>query len=318
MKSDTFYFPHDYHARHDLRLAAFVDKFGMSGYGTWWVLIEIMHEQGGKIKKFPGLMHQLSNETKRPRSAASSNRSAASSNRSAASAPLETILTALIHEFGLLKEDKQYIWSERVLDNLQQRKQKIAQRIEAGRLGGKKSGAKRSKVEAPLQAIEAPLNKSKQRKGKEIKEEEIKENTNTLSAPTKTLAAPGETPCQEFVSKFATLYQRLSGYPYKADRKDYILVTELIKKFSIALVIEKAEMLYRACENRTVWFAKDGYADFTIGKLSQRWNEITPLTAASSEELEAAELLQRQKELEDHDARIDAEINATADVGSVA
>ncbi|MBA7552234.1 hypothetical protein ES705_44792 [subsurface metagenome] len=45
MKKDTFYFPHDYHARMDLRIQPLIYKYGVWGYGVFWALIEILHEE---------------------------------------------------------------------------------------------------------------------------------------------------------------------------------------------------------------------------------------------------------------------------------
>lgn len=42
------YFPHDYHARSELRDLRM--KFGMEGYGFYWAFVEILHESGGVIR----------------------------------------------------------------------------------------------------------------------------------------------------------------------------------------------------------------------------------------------------------------------------
>jgi len=146
---DSFYFPHDYHARHDPKLSALIKKHGMEGYGTWWNLVEILHEQGGKIEKFPLLIEGLASELKQNE------------------AVLRLLLSCFINDLHLLKEDETHIWSERVLGNLIEREEKRLQRVESGRLGGKISGEKRSKTKRPFKQNEA--NEAKERKGKERK-----------------------------------------------------------------------------------------------------------------------------------------------------
>lgn len=46
---ETFYFSHDYHARHDLKLTDIQMKYGMEGVGIYWCLVEMLYEQDGKI-----------------------------------------------------------------------------------------------------------------------------------------------------------------------------------------------------------------------------------------------------------------------------
>jgi hypothetical protein len=43
----TFYFPHDYHARHDPKLEKAYLKHGHIAWGIYWHLIEMLYEQGG-------------------------------------------------------------------------------------------------------------------------------------------------------------------------------------------------------------------------------------------------------------------------------
>lgn len=81
------------------------------------------------------------------------------------------------------------------------------------------------------------------------------------------------TPQAEFVSNWKKLYKAKTGQDYKATSKDYVLVANLLKNFSGSVVLEKAKLLFELCQRGDIWFAKS-MADFTIGKLSSRWNEI--------------------------------------------
>lgn len=46
---ETFYFSHDYNANRDPKIIKLLNKFNWSGYGMYWRIIEILHEQEGKI-----------------------------------------------------------------------------------------------------------------------------------------------------------------------------------------------------------------------------------------------------------------------------
>jgi len=46
---NTYFFPHDYHARHDPKLEKIYLKYGYEGWGIYWALIEMLYEQGGYL-----------------------------------------------------------------------------------------------------------------------------------------------------------------------------------------------------------------------------------------------------------------------------
>lgn len=160
---DVYYFPHDSNSRRDPKIAALLREFGFEGYGIWWTLIEIMHEQeGGKLEKFPklieGLAYQMSPDRRKTKQF---------------EATLNASIRAMIDDFKLLQEDGTHIWSNRVVRNLEERHTKRMKRADAGRLGGIQSGIKRTKEmkqnEAMLQANEA--NEAKESKVKESSKE---------------------------------------------------------------------------------------------------------------------------------------------------
>jgi hypothetical protein len=146
--SDAYYFQHDFNARRDPKCSALINDLGPSGYGVYWFLVEIIHEQGGRIEKFPKLLEGLSYELKIP------------------TEQLALNIHALVNDYRLLQEDENYIWSNRAVKNLEERWNKYAKKSEAGRIGGLRSGEvrKTKQNEAPLEA-----NEQKERKGKERK-----------------------------------------------------------------------------------------------------------------------------------------------------
>lgn len=151
---DAYYFPHDSNAHRDPKCSALINDFGVKGYGLYWAIIEILHEQReGKLEKFPKLYEGLAFQLKITKE------------------ELIKLLEALLQDYKLLEADEKHIWSNRVLRNLEERKVKYQIKVEAGRIGGVKSGESRRKnlLEAVLEA-----NEQKERKGKESK---VKENS---------------------------------------------------------------------------------------------------------------------------------------------
>lgn len=41
---DARYFKHDANARHDPKIKALINKYGIEGYGRFWIIIEMMRE----------------------------------------------------------------------------------------------------------------------------------------------------------------------------------------------------------------------------------------------------------------------------------
>ncbi len=50
MAKDSYYFPHDYNARNDRKIAALIQKHKAAGYGVFWITCEMMHEEDGNIE----------------------------------------------------------------------------------------------------------------------------------------------------------------------------------------------------------------------------------------------------------------------------
>jgi hypothetical protein len=47
---EAYYFSHDANAVRDPKIIKLLSKYGWAGYGMFWALIEMLHEQSGKIK----------------------------------------------------------------------------------------------------------------------------------------------------------------------------------------------------------------------------------------------------------------------------
>ena len=113
---------------------------------------------------------------------------------------------------------------------------------------------------------------------KEKKEKKEKNNKNRDYCPPVQDLIIKEKPQQTwFVDNFKQFYEKQTNYPYKYNTKDFKIANDLISKFGMDMVIEKTKILAEHCEKQDLWFCKAGWCDFTIGKLSQFFNELLPL-----------------------------------------
>ena len=165
MEKISYYFSHDSNAHADPKCSALIKDFGMNGYGIYWLIVEVLHEQGGSLEKFPKLLSGLSYQFM------------------VDEATLSKVIKALILDYNLLKEDDNFIWSDRVKRNLQGMRDKYEAKARAGHIGGIKSGQSRrvKRVEVPLQADE--LKESKENKSKECVPKSIEQVIEFMKDP---------------------------------------------------------------------------------------------------------------------------------------
>ncbi len=91
------YFSHDYHAREHLRDVR--KDWGLAGYGFYWCIVEILHENGGYIKEsdVESIAYDLRVEP--------------------------DMAKAVLYNYGMFQIKKGRICSTRVLENLQKREE---------------------------------------------------------------------------------------------------------------------------------------------------------------------------------------------------
>lgn len=78
----------------------------------------------------------------------------------------------------------------------------------------------------------------------------------------------------EIYELFDSLYKEHTGNKYLAKNHEFVNLVKTIKQFSKEIIINKIYLFEAMCENKTVYFTKNGFADFTLGKLISHWNEI--------------------------------------------
>jgi len=143
--------------------------------------------------------------------------------------------------------------------------------------------------------------------GKSAKHEQNNQQNNRPSSPSpipsasatdktikKDIPANAGSPQAVFIKSWSELYESETGVPFKADRKDFVIIARLIKKFGADEVVSRAKILFAACQSRKLWFTKTGMADFTIGKLSSQWNGLIKEPSAE----ERINKVLKKKELE--------------------
>lgn len=124
-------------------------------------------------------------------------------------------------------------------------------------------------------------------KEKNIKEKNIKEYKDKDSKDLIAKDATPTTPQASFVLKFKETYEAMTGQPFNALQSHYVIASRLIKAHGLDAVILKVKTLGALCRDRSTWFTSGGWADFSIEKLSSRWNEIIPDVVPISKEEKA-------------------------------
>lgn len=122
----TYYFSHDIKARTDRKSRALRKKYGSSGYGIYWMIIEALADEYT-------FALELSDE----------NYELFSDDFGCEISWLKEFIDDCIKKFKLFNSDGKYFWSESLLERMALRDKTIQARIEAGILGGIKSGESR-------------------------------------------------------------------------------------------------------------------------------------------------------------------------------
>jgi len=156
---DTYYFPHDYNARNDLKIQAMVDDYGAVGYGIYWAVIEMLHEEDenrlpfNKVT-FKSIAKQMSTSVEQ----------------------VEAIVNCCL-DYELFIFNDELFYSERVNKNINKRTEIAEKRSIAGKMSAQKRAESLTiptNVEQVLTSVQQ--NPTKKRKEKESKVNESKGN----------------------------------------------------------------------------------------------------------------------------------------------
>ncbi len=100
MNKETYYFSHDYNARHDPKIKKLIIKHGFAGIGMYWYIVEMLYEQNGYLLLSDCECIAYDMRTKCER------------------------IMSVINDFGLFSKDTEKFWSESILRRLNMRKEK--------------------------------------------------------------------------------------------------------------------------------------------------------------------------------------------------
>jgi len=142
----SYYFQHDFEAISDPKIQYILAKFGAEGYGLWWRIVEMLHQdEHNRLPLKPYVFFALDGQLALDNGVSKS------------------FIDTCIEEVELLQTDGEYFWSERVLKNVGKMQDIKEKRSSAG----KKSAEKRSENQEVATSVQQ--NSTKEKKRKEIK-----------------------------------------------------------------------------------------------------------------------------------------------------
>jgi hypothetical protein len=101
MAKDTRYFTHDHDARHDHKIHALIKKYGVEGYGRFWIVIENMREISGyKLNGKSYVYESLAEQMK------------------CTAEEVKQFLADCVQEFDLFVQEDGFIYSESLLTRM--------------------------------------------------------------------------------------------------------------------------------------------------------------------------------------------------------
>lgn len=158
---DAYYFSHDYNPTNDPKIQALMGEFGGLGYGFYWRVVEMMHED--ELHRLPlkqyiylALAKQLATSVEQ----------------------INSMVNYCISICELFKSDNDFFWSERVMRNINKRTELSNKRSKAGKMSAEMRKKSTCVEQLPTSVEQNP---TKERKGKEIKGKENKEEENIRS-----------------------------------------------------------------------------------------------------------------------------------------
>lgn len=171
MPSESFYFPHDYDASSDIKMVALLNKYGATGVGIYWMLVEMLHKEESSCIHI--------DEDHLPLLAG---------NMRLEEDMLRAVIADCATKFKLFTLNGNCITSVRVQNNKERRNQIRQSRSVAGRRGAEITNSLKSANadKNPANAGDIPANgrqnPAKSSKGKESKGKESKEDGSTGAA----------------------------------------------------------------------------------------------------------------------------------------
>ena len=150
----TYYFQHDFEAISDPKIQYLIAKFGAQGYGLWWRIVEMLHQdENNRLPLKEYIYFALESQLALDSGIAK-----------------DFIMQCIDIDLQLLQTDGEYFWSDRVLKNVGKMQQLKEKRSQAG----KKSAEKRADNEAITTSVQQNSTSVEQNPTKEKKRKENK------------------------------------------------------------------------------------------------------------------------------------------------
>ncbi|BDD11757.1 hypothetical protein FUAX_41890 (plasmid) [Fulvitalea axinellae] len=141
MKKDAYYFSHDSNACHDQKIRLMLAEYGAEGYGWYWMLVELMRDESDHqlLRKGRGFLKALAHELHTDAD------------------KLAPFLDDCVNEYGLFREEDDYLWSDSLLERMAQVESKSQRRKDAAnsRWSKKEEPRKKANNKARIQKNKA-------------------------------------------------------------------------------------------------------------------------------------------------------------------
>jgi hypothetical protein len=207
MENKDYYFQHDYNPTNDPKIICLLGKYGGLGYGIYWRVVEMLHQTNNyKLPLDTYIFQSISRQMITDDNT------------------VITLLNDCITKFKLFESDGKLFWSERVLQNIQERENRRIAKSNAGKLGMER------RWHNTVITKNNKHNKGKESKVKESKEIIISEPSSQVNSLLKEFEEINPTinygnktqrkACEELISKFG--YEKVVSTLnyYKSIRSD--------------------------------------------------------------------------------------------------
>ena len=137
MAQDTLYFPHDYNPIDDTGLRLLVKRHGAKGYGTFWRIIELLHQDADhKLRFIQPIYEKIADEL------------------FIEPTFVESLIYECIDTYYLLQANGEVFWSNRVDRNIQKRQANLKQKSDAGKASAESRRAMKEFIESHPELVD--------------------------------------------------------------------------------------------------------------------------------------------------------------------
>lgn len=203
---DTFFFPHDFGARNDPKLQNVLMEHGCEGLGVFWCIVEQIYEQGGvlPLSNCKSIAFALHVEIK--------------------------VVENVVNNFGLFENDGEKFWSESINTRLNKRAEITQKRKNAAMNRWNKPQNDANAPSENANAKHCNAIKEKERKEKEIKENNNIDRENKKAETAKRFTPPSIEEVQSYISEkeysvdaesFVAFYTSKNWFVGKNKMKDW-------------------------------------------------------------------------------------------------